>query len=104
MGALCAAHSPLSSFRGVRVFGEAEFWLSSFKILTLVGLMLFGLIIDLGGNPTREVIGFRHWDDPGPMGTWWDRIIGNTDLARFVGFGSVLGKYSSSHVLHFTGQ
>ena len=81
-------------FRGVRVFGEAEFWLSSFKILTLVGLMLFGIIIDLGGNPSRDRIGFRYWVHPGPMGTWWDKIVGNIDLARLVGLGSVLGKYS----------
>lgn len=86
------------------MFGEAEFWLSSFKILTLIGLMLFGLIIDLGGNPTRKVIGFTYWDHPGPMGTWWDRVVGNVDLARFVGLGSVLGKYSSIHVSHFMGQ
>jgi len=86
------------------VFGEAEFWLSSFKILVLVGLILFGLIIDLGGNPTREVIGFRYWVQPGPLGTWWDRVVGNTDLSRFVGLGSVLGRYSSSHSLPFMSQ
>jgi amino acid permease len=86
------------------VFGEAEFWLSSFKILTIVGLMLFGLIIDFGGNPAREVIGFRYWVKPGPMGTWWDSVVGNTDLSRLVGLGSALGKYSSSHVLPFMGQ
>lgn len=86
------------------MFGEAEFWLSSFKILVLVGLILFGLIIDLGGNPTREVIGFRYWVQPGPLGTWWDRVVGNTDLSRFVGLGSVLGRYSSSHSLPFMSQ
>lgn len=36
---------------GVRVFGELEFWFSSLKVITLVGLLLMGIIIDLGGNP-----------------------------------------------------
>ena len=88
----------------MRTFGEAEFWLSSFKLLVLTGLMLFGLIIDLGGNPSQEVIGFRYWVNPGPLGTWWDRAVGNADLSRFVGLGSVLGRYSSSHVLPVIGQ
>lgn len=86
------------------MFGEAEFWLSSFKLLVLTGLMLFGLIIDLGGNPSLEVIGFRYWVHPGPMGTRWDKVIGNADLSRFVGVGSVLGRCSSSHILSFIGQ
>jgi hypothetical protein len=62
--------------------------------------MLFGIIIDLGGNPKREVIGFRYWVDPGPMGPWWDTVVGNTKLSRFVGLGSVLGRSPSSHMLH----
>ena len=37
---------------GVRFFGEFEFWFSSFKVVTLVGLLLMGLIIDLGGAIT----------------------------------------------------
>lgn len=86
------------------MFGEAEFWLSSFKLLVLTGLMLFGLIIDLGGNPKLEVIGFRYWGHPGPMGTRWDKVIGNADLSRFAGLGSVLGRHSSSRILPFIGQ
>lgn len=32
---------------GVRVFGELEFWFSSLKVITLIGLLLMGIIIDL---------------------------------------------------------
>ena len=64
---------------GVRVFGELEFWFSSIKVITLIGLIIFGIIIgqlispkndtffflillpDLGGNPHGDHIGFRHW-------------------------------------------
>ena len=44
---------------GVRFFGELEFWTSSLKVVTLIGLILMGIIIDLGGNPEHDRIGFR---------------------------------------------
>lgn len=44
---------------GVRVFGELEFWFSSIKVIALIGLILMGIIIDLGGNPEHDRIGFR---------------------------------------------
>jgi amino acid transporter len=43
------------NYFGVGVFGEFEFWLSSLKILVLVGLMLLSLILALGGGPDHEV-------------------------------------------------
>ncbi|KAJ7197879.1 amino acid permease-domain-containing protein [Mycena rebaudengoi] len=39
------------NFLGVRVFGELEFWFSSIKVLCLIGLLLMGIIIDLGTFP-----------------------------------------------------
>lgn len=44
--------------------GQADsrrFWLSFIKIITLTGLILLGLIIDLGGVPGQDRIGFRYW-------------------------------------------
>ncbi|KAL1407982.1 amino acid transporter [Vanrija albida] len=46
---------------GVKWFGEVEFWLSLFKIIVLTGLIILGLIIDLGGVPGQDRIGFRYW-------------------------------------------
>lgn len=51
----------LINLLGVRVFGEVEFWLSLVKVLTLTGLILLGIILDLGGGPNKDRIGFRHW-------------------------------------------
>ncbi|KAL8291302.1 hypothetical protein RQP46_002280 [Phenoliferia psychrophenolica] len=51
------------NFCGVRVFGEVEFWMSLFKIVTLTGLIIFGIVIDLGGGPNHDRIGFRHWKE-----------------------------------------
>ncbi|PCH38247.1 hypothetical protein WOLCODRAFT_96784 [Wolfiporia cocos MD-104 SS10] len=76
---------------GVRVFGELEFWFSSIKVVTLIGLILMGIVIDLGGNPEHDRIGFRYWDHPyGPMGTYLLARVHNRHLATFLGFWSTL--------------
>ena len=35
-----------------------------------MGLILLMFIIDLGGTPKEDRIGFRYWDHPGPMNTY----------------------------------
>lgn len=43
-------------------YGEIEFVFAWIKVLTLIGLIIFGLIADLGGiPPNREFIGGRYW-------------------------------------------
>ncbi|SPO28699.1 probable DIP5 - Glutamate and aspartate permease - able to mediate transport of other amino acids [Ustilago trichophora] len=51
------------NFGGPKWFGEVEFWLSLVKIITMTGLILLLLIIDLGGSPTKDRIGFRNFQD-----------------------------------------
>ncbi|TKY89843.1 hypothetical protein EX895_001140 [Sporisorium graminicola] len=51
------------NFGGPKWFGEVEFWLSLVKIVTMTGLILLLLIIDLGGSPTKDRIGFRNFQD-----------------------------------------
>ncbi|GAA5873504.1 hypothetical protein JCM3774_002435 [Rhodotorula dairenensis] len=46
---------------GIKVFGELEFWASFIKVITLTGLIIVGLVIDLGGTPQGDRIGFRFW-------------------------------------------
>ncbi|KAI0646950.1 dicarbixylic amino acid permease [Trametes meyenii] len=76
---------------GVRVFGELEFWFSSIKVITLIGLLLMGIIIDLGGNPRHDRIGFRYWEHPdGPMGSYLLSQVHNEHLAIFLGFWATL--------------
>ena len=76
---------------GVRVFGELEFWFSSVKVLALIGLILMGLIIDAGGNPSHDWIEFRYWRPPyGPMGNYLQEIVGDGALSRFLGFWAVM--------------
>jgi amino acid transporter len=76
---------------GVRVFGELEFWFSSIKVISLIGLLMMGLIIDWGGNPRHDRIGFRYWRYPdGPMGHYLLSHVHNTHVAIFLGFWSTL--------------
>ncbi|KAF9030758.1 dicarbixylic amino acid permease [Panaeolus papilionaceus] len=79
------------NFLGVRVFGELEFWFSSIKILALIGLLLMGIIIDLGGNPNNDRLGFRYWNPPnGPFGKYLLDQVKNERLSIFLGFWATL--------------
>jgi amino acid transporter len=69
----------------VRAYGEIEFVLGSIKLLTIVGLMLLMFIITLGGAPTHDRIGFRYWENPGPMNTYLE----DGSLGRFLAFWKV---------------
>lgn len=54
--------------------------------------MLMGIIIDLGGNPQKDRIGFRYWKAPnGPMGKYLlDQVGGDVPLSIFLGFWATL--------------
>ena len=70
----------------VAIYGEAEFIFASIKILTIVGLLLFALVIDLGGGPTHDRLGFRYWNHPGAMKAY----ISTGSTGRFLGLFSTL--------------
>lgn len=53
------------NYFGVKFFGEFEFWLSSFKVITIIGIMIFSLVLALGGGPNHDRTGFRYWNKPG---------------------------------------
>ncbi|CAI6459680.1 AEL_HP2_G0025660.mRNA.1.CDS.1 [Saccharomyces cerevisiae] len=76
------------NFIGVKYFGELEFWLSSFKVLVMIGLMLFLFIIMLGGGPGHDRLGFRYWKDPGAFKPYSAKIDGST--GKFVSFVAVI--------------
>ncbi|KAE8133613.1 amino acid permease/ SLC12A domain-containing protein [Aspergillus pseudotamarii] len=66
----------------VAAYGEAEFWLSSGKVLLIFLLFFFTFVTMVGGNPAHDAYGFRYWNDPGPFAT--HRTAGS--LGRFEGF------------------
>ncbi|EJU03053.1 hypothetical protein DACRYDRAFT_50562 [Dacryopinax primogenitus] len=51
----------------VRIYGELEFSFATLKILLILGLILMGLVIDLGGGPDHHRYGFQYWKNPGPF-------------------------------------
>ena len=53
------------NYFGIRFFGEFEFWLSSFKVVTIVGVIILSLVLALGGGPDHDRKGFRYWKNPG---------------------------------------
>ncbi|KIP01622.1 hypothetical protein PHLGIDRAFT_96848 [Phlebiopsis gigantea 11061_1 CR5-6] len=52
---------------GAAAYGEAEFVFASIKIITITGLIILGIVLDLGGGPNHDRIGFRYWKHPGPF-------------------------------------
>ena len=34
-------------------------------VITIVGIIILGIIVDAGGGPQGEAIGFRYWNNPG---------------------------------------
>lgn len=66
----------------VKIFGEAEFWFASIKLLTIVGLIITGLVIMCGGAPDHDAIGFWYWQKNGPIKEYL--VSGNT--GRFLAF------------------
>ncbi|KAJ5605554.1 Dicarboxylic amino acid permease [Penicillium lagena] len=72
------------NYFGVRFFGEFEFWLSSFKIIVILGIILLSLVLMLGGGPDHDRKGFRYWNDPGAFNTY----IADGAAGRFFAFWS----------------
>ena len=60
------------NYFGIKFFGEFEFWLSSIKVVVLVGLIILSLILALGGGPNHDRTGFREssWDS----GVLWSSL------------------------------
>ena len=102
------------NYFGVGIFGEFEFWLSSVKVLIILGLIIFTLVIAAGGGGKDHPKGFYYWNDPGAfaaypgLSTLKQHISQQKTVAdhfteggpgQFLGFWSVL----SSAVFSFLG-
>ena len=74
------------NYLGIKFFGEFEFWLSSIKVLVILGLILLSLILALGGGPDGDRKGFRYWNNPGAFAPY----IADGSWGKFLGFWSVL--------------
>ncbi|KAH7915351.1 amino acid permease [Hygrophoropsis aurantiaca] len=80
---------------GAGAYGEAEFIFASIKVVTITGLIILGVVLDLGGGPSHDRIGFRYWKNPGPF-VQYDGISGNT--GRFLGWWAVMTQAAFSFI------
>ena len=78
---------------GAGVYGECEFVFASIKLVTIVGLIILGIILDLGGGPNHDRIGFRYWKDPGPF-VEYNGIKGSK--GHFLGWWAVMVSFRKS--------
>lgn len=95
------------------MYGEAEFWFwsvhpvlhklgsllivlfSSIKVITITGMIILGIVLDLGGGPNHDRVGFRYWRDPGPFVNF-DSIQGVK--GHFLGWARVVPQATFSYV------
>ncbi|OJA12045.1 hypothetical protein AZE42_06700 [Rhizopogon vesiculosus] len=80
---------------GAGAYGEAEFIFASIKVLTITGLIILGIVIDLGGGPNHDRIGFRYWKNPGPF-VQYNGIEGAK--GRFLGWWAVMSSAAFSFI------
>ncbi|KZV99042.1 amino acid permease [Exidia glandulosa HHB12029] len=83
------------NFLGARWYGEAEFVFASIKIITIIGLIVLGIVLDLGGGPNHERIGFRYWKNPGPFAHEGGE---SRATGRFLGFVACLNQAAFSFI------
>ncbi|KAM5448775.1 amino acid transporter [Microsporum audouinii] len=74
------------NYFGIKFFGEFEFWLSSFKVIIILGIMLLTFILALGGGPDHHRKGFQYWKNPGAFNTY----ILKGGAGRFLAFWSTM--------------
>ncbi|KAG2117922.1 amino acid permease/ SLC12A domain-containing protein, partial [Suillus discolor] len=79
---------------GAGAYGEAEFIFASVKVITITGVIILGIVIDLGG-PNHDRIGFRYWKNPGPF-VQYSGIEGAE--GRFLGWWAVLTQAAFSFI------
>jgi yeast amino acid transporter len=83
------------NFCGIKYFGEFEFVFAFIKVITVVGLLILSLVIDLGGAPDHDRRGFRYWREA-PFNNDFAALT-PPSKARFLGFWAVLTQAAFSY-------
>ncbi|KAJ4344814.1 histidine permease [Didymosphaeria variabile] len=75
---------------GVKGYGEAEFVFAIIKVAAVIGFIILGIIINIGGGPNGEYIGFKYWHDPGAFHNGFKGFCGTFVNAAFAFSGTEL--------------
>ncbi|KAL1799347.1 hypothetical protein ACET3X_003384 [Alternaria dauci] len=73
------------NYFGIKFFGELEFWLSSIKVITIVGVIILSFLLAVGAGP-GDATGFKYYNDPGAFKPY----IETGSVGKFYGFWSSL--------------
>ncbi|KAI0757059.1 amino acid permease [Daedaleopsis nitida] len=92
---ICLVVVVIINLCGAGVYGECEFIFASIKVVTIVGLIILGIVLDLGGGPNHDRLGFRYWKNPGPF-VQYDGIPGIK--GQFLGWVAVLTQSAFSFI------
>lgn len=73
---------------GVRGYGEAEFWMSLFKVVAIVIFIIIGIVLICGGGPhSSGYIGTKYWHNPGSFAKPVFKGLCNTFISAAFSFG-----------------
>jgi len=92
---VCLIVTVFINMMGAGVYGECEFVFASIKVITIVGLIILGIVLDLGGGPDHDRLGFRYWKHPGPF-VQYNHIPGSK--GRFLGWWAVMTQAAFSFI------
>ncbi|KAH8691464.1 amino acid permease/ SLC12A domain-containing protein [Talaromyces proteolyticus] len=92
------------NFCGVRLYGESEVIFASLKIMLIIGLIIGGLVIDLGGAPNHDRLGFRYWNEPGSFNEYIDTGATGRFLAVWKVLLSAAFSYGNIQVVAISGS
>ncbi|CAE6378040.1 unnamed protein product [Rhizoctonia solani] len=92
---ICLIVTVVINMLGAGVYGECEFIFASIKVITITGLIILGIVLDLGGGPNHDRIGFRYWKNPGPF-VQFAGIAGAK--GQFLGWWSVMTQAAFSFI------
>ncbi|KAF1840223.1 uncharacterized protein K460DRAFT_322634 [Cucurbitaria berberidis CBS 394.84] len=73
------------NYFGIKFFGELEFWLSSIKVVTIIGVIILSFLLAVGAGP-GPATGFKYYKNPGAFKPY----IAKGDAGKFYGFWSSL--------------
>ncbi|KAF4572738.1 hypothetical protein EYR40_004180 [Pleurotus pulmonarius] len=92
---ICLVVTVVINMCGAGVYGEAEFIFASIKVITITGLIILGIVLDLGGGPNHDRLGFRYWKNPGPF-VQYHGIAGSK--GQFLGWWAVMTQAAFSFI------
>lgn len=79
-----------ANFLPVRWFGEIEMYLSSIKVITILGFIILGICVNAGVGD-EGYIGFKYWHKPGAFAEYDDGSLHvKGKIGQFVGFWAVM--------------